>query len=457
MTLKIHNTLTKKLEDFTPLVPGKVGLYVCGPTVYNRAHIGNARPVVVFDVLYRLLSKDHTVTYVKNITDIDDKIIKAAQDSGESIQDITERYTKFYQDDMAALNALPPTIEPRATDHVAEMISMIETLVEKGHGYAAEGHVLFDTTSDENYGCLSNHPLEEMIAGARVEVAPYKKNPQDFVLWKPSDEEMPGWESPWGRGRPGWHIECSAMGQKHLGDTFDIHGGGIDLSFPHHENEIAQSTCALGKGKFAQYWMHNGMLMVNGSKMSKSLGNFYTVQDLLDQANGETIRFAMLSSHYRQPLDWQDTTLPQAKAALDGLYTALETFDGTDDGVDVDLKVQSALEDDLNTPLAITRLHELAKEINKCEDDAQKIELQKTLKSSAAVLGFLDKSAQDWFQGEAPLTGGPSALEIEDLIEKRIAARANKDFAESDRIRDYLLEHKITLEDSAHGTIWKRR
>ncbi len=457
MTLKIHNTLTKQLEDFTPITPGKVGLYVCGPTVYNRAHIGNARPVVVFDILYRLLSRDHEVTYVKNITDIDDKIIKASQESGESIKEITQRYTTFYQEDMAELNALPPTIEPRATDHVAEMINMIATLIEKGHAYAAEGHVLFDTTSDETYGCLSNHPLEDMIAGARVEVAPYKKNPQDFILWKPSTDDMPGWESPWGVGRPGWHIECSAMGQKHLGDTFDIHGGGLDLSFPHHENEIAQSTCALGKGKFAQYWMHNGMLMVNGAKMSKSLGNFYTVQDLLSQANGETIRFAMLSSHYRQPLDWQDTTLPQAKAALDGLYTALEGFDEVIDENKVDEKLLSALQDDLNTPLAISRLHEMAKEINKCEEADEKQELQEALKASADVLGFLPKSAQEWFQSETPSQGGPSSQEIEALIEQRITARANKDFAESDRIRDYLLEHKITLEDSAQGTIWKRR
>ncbi len=457
MTLKIHNTLTKKLEDFTPLVPGKVGMYVCGPTVYNRAHIGNARPVVVFDTLYRLLSRDHQVTYVKNITDIDDKIIKASQETGDSIQDITQRYTKFYQEDMAQLNALPPTLEPRATDHVDEMISMIKTLLSKGHAYVAEGHVLFETTSDETYGCLSNHPLEDMIAGARVEVAPYKKNPQDFVLWKPSKEGVPGWDSPWGRGRPGWHIECSAMGLKHLGKTFDIHGGGIDLSFPHHENEIAQSTCALGKGTFAHYWMHNGMLMVKGSKMSKSLGNFYTVQDLLAKANGETIRFAMLSSHYRQPLDWQDNTLPQAKAALDGLYTALEGFEGKGEDAQVDARVLEALEDDLNTPRAISRLHELAKEINKCDVLPEKKTLQKTLKASASLLGILQKDSQEWFQADAPSQGGPSALEIEELIDQRKRARANKDFAESDRIRDYLLDHKITLEDSATGTLWKRR
>lgn len=459
MTLKIYNTLTKKSETFTPLEPGKVGMYVCGPTVYDRAHIGNARPVVVFDTLYRLLSRDHEVTYVKNITDIDDKIIAASQKNGEDIADITKRYTALYQEDMLALNTLPPTLEPRATDHVAEMISMIEVLIEKGHAYAKDAHVLFDTTSDGNYGCLSNHPLEDMIAGARVEVAPYKKNPQDFVLWKPSSDDIPGWDSPWGRGRPGWHIECSAMGLKHLGERFDIHGGGIDLSFPHHENEIAQSTCALGKGSFAQYWMHNGMLMVNGSKMSKSLGNFYTVEDLLAKANGETIRFAMLSTHYRQPLDWQDSTLPQAKSSLDTLYTALQYYTGGQDFVDIDTKVLEALQDDLNTPLAIARLHGMAKEINKCDDLVRKQILQGHLKASAGILGLLPQRTQDWFQADAPSQEGPSASEIEGLIEKRRDARANKDFAESDRIRDYLLSHKVTLEDSADGalTIWKRR
>lgn len=461
MTLKIYNTLTKKVESFKSLVPKKVGMYVCGPTVYDRAHIGNARPVVVFDTLYRVLSLDYQVTYVKNITDIDDKIIKAARENKEDISDLTARTTQFYQEDMAALGAIPPTIEPKATDHVAEMISLIEALIVKNHAYAKDNHVLFDTVSDPTYGCLSNHPLEEMIAGARVEVAPYKKNPQDFVLWKPSNDQEPGWESPWGRGRPGWHIECSAMGLKHLGECFDIHGGGIDLSFPHHENEIAQSTCALGKGTFAQYWMHNGMLMVNGSKMSKSLGNFFTVQDLLSVANGETIRFAMLSSHYRQPLDWQEkTTLSQAKAALDTLYTALQGFDEKpyeSSPKQSDLKVLEALQDDLNTPLAIAKLHGLAKEINKCKDLKQKQSLQRTLKASAYLMGLLEKRAQEWFQGEGSSNEALSVREIEELIEQRKQARASKDFAESDRIRDYLLDHKITLEDSLAGTVWKRR
>jgi cysteinyl-tRNA synthetase len=461
MTLKIYNTLSKKVETFRPVNSGKVGLYVCGPTVYDRAHIGNARPVVVFDTLYRVLSLDYQVTYVKNITDIDDKIIKAAHDNDKDILELTKRTTQLYRQDMAALGVIPPTIEPKATDHVMEMISMIETLIGKGHAYARDSHVLFDTISDPAYGSLSNHPLEEMIAGARIEVAPYKKNPQDFVLWKPSRDHEPGWQSPWGRGRPGWHIECSAMSLKHLGKTFDIHGGGIDLSFPHHENEIAQSTCALGKGTFARYWMHNGMLMVNGSKMSKSLGNFFTVKDLLSVARGETIRFAMLSTHYRQPLDWQEeTTLSQSKAALDALYTALQDFDEDayeESSKQSDPKILEALQDDLNTPLAISYLHELAKKINKSVNAQQKKELQNTLKASAYLLGLLSVDSMDWFQGDDPFNYGPKACEIEQLIEQRKKARANKDFIESDRIRDYLLSHKITLEDSSEGTIWKRR
>ncbi len=462
-TLHIYNTLTRTLEEFTPRKPGRVGLYVCGPTVYDRAHIGNARPVVVFDTLYRILSLENKVTYVKNITDIDDKIIKAAQEQKVQISEITEKFTKLYQKDMAALNALPPSKEPRATDNVPEMISMIKSLIEKKHAYVADGHVLFDTTSDENYGCLSHQPLDDMIAGARVEVAPYKKNPQDFVLWKPSNDGDPGWESPWNLngklGRPGWHIECSAMGLAHLGATFDIHGGGLDLSFPHHENEIAQSTCALGRGTFARYWMHNGMLMVNGAKMSKSLGNFYTVADLFEQANGETIRFAILSCQYRQPLDWQKTTLPQAKAALDGLYTALEGFGLDEDSpLAIDDIVLTALYDDLNTPKAIARLHELAKEANKAKTETEKRDLQKVLRDSGSLLGILQQEAINWFQGPLTTTSnGLSSDEIQDFINKRTQARLHKDFAESDRIRDYLLEHHISLEDSATGTLWKRR
>lgn len=454
MTLKIYNTLTKQRETFRPLIPGKVSLYVCGPTVYDRAHIGNARPVVVFDVLYRLLSRDHAVTYVKNITDIDDKIIKAAKDQNVDIDVITKKFTTLYQQDMAALKTLPPSHEPRATEHVVDMVALIETLIEKGHAYADQNHVLFDTTSDETYGCLSNHPLEDMIAGARVEVAPYKKNPQDFVLWKPSRDDDPGWDSPWGRGRPGWHIECSAMSFSHFGQSFDIHGGGLDLSFPHHENEIAQSTCAHGKGTFAQYWMHNGMLMVNGSKMSKSLGNFYTVADLLEMGNGETVKFAMLSSHYRQPLDWHDDTMSQSKSALDGLYTALKDFDASQN-FEADSVFLECLEYDLNTPKAIARLHELAKLANKSAGD-EKQKWQGVLKSSAAIMGVLQDDPLDWFQGGHISQDGLTPDEIELLIQKRKDARAVKDFATSDHIRDELLSKGILLEDGPSGTTWKR-
>jgi cysteinyl-tRNA synthetase len=460
MPLKLYNTASRQVEELRPLEAGHVRMYLCGPTVYDRAHIGNARSVVIFDVLSRLLERAYKVTYVRNITDIDDKIIKAAQESGEAIDVITKRTTDYYHDDMDALGALRPTHSPRATDHVPEMITMIETLLQKGHAYAAEGHVLFDVTSDPHYGCLSKHPKDEIIAGARVEVATYKKNPEDFVLWKPSSGDMPGWDSPWGWGRPGWHIECSAMSLKYLGETFDIHGGGQDLIFPHHENEIAQSTCALGKGTFAQHWLHNGMVMVNGAKMSKSLGNFYTVHDLLAQANGETIRFALLSSHYRQPLDWTDATLPRAKAALDSLYTALQTYEqahqGDGESIEIDGQVLAALEEDLNTPKAITRLHELAHQINKEQDDSRKQKLQGLLKKSAQVLGIGQKPAMAWFQ-EARGAENLSSQHIKQLIQQRLEARASKNFIEADRIRDALAAQGIVLEDHSAGTTWKRQ
>jgi cysteinyl-tRNA synthetase (EC 6.1.1.16) len=460
MALKLYNTASRQVEELRPLDAGHVRMYLCGPTVYDRAHIGNARSVVIFDVLSRLLERAYKVTYVRNITDIDDKIIKAAQESGETIDVITKRTTDYYHDDMDALGALRPTHSPRATDHVPEMIAMIETLLQKGHAYAAEGHVLFDVTSDPRYGCLSRHPKDEIIAGARVEVATYKKNPEDFVLWKPSSGDMPGWDSPWGWGRPGWHIECSAMSLKYLGETFDIHGGGQDLIFPHHENEIAQSTCALGKGTFAQHWLHNGMVMVNGAKMSKSLGNFYTVHDLLAQANGETIRFALLSSHYRQPLDWTDATLPRAKAALDSLYTALQNYEqahqGDGESIELDGQVLAALEEDLNTPKAITRLHELAHQINKEQDDSRKQKLQGLLKKSAQVLGIGQKPAIAWFQ-EGRGAGDLNPQHIEQLIQQRLEARASKNFIEADRIRDALAAQGIVLEDHSAGTTWKRQ
>lgn len=448
--LKLYNTLTRKEEDFEPLKPGQIGLYLCGPTVYDLAHIGNARSAVVFDMLFRLLRLSYQVTYVRNITDIDDKIMTAAQQSGKSIGEITTETTRYYFEDMTALGALLPTVSPKATEHLSEMIDMIKQLIEKEHAYVAQGHVLFDTLSDPTYGCLSRHPLEDIIIGARVEVAPYKKNPQDFVLWKPSDANQPGWESPWGRGRPGWHIECSAMSLKHLGETFDIHGGGQDLVFPHHENEIAQSTCALGKGKFARFWLHNGMLMVRGAKMSKSLGNYFTVRDLLAQANGETIRFALLSTHYRQPLDWQDDTLPQAKASLDRLYTALKDDQPLTGQDQIDPKVIAALEDDLNTPKAIGYLHELAHLIHKATDPQQKQQYRQALYQSGQLLGFFQIPIEMWFQG------GIDAAEVNELITQRQQARQQKNFAEADRIRDQLLAKGVVLEDTAQGTTWRK-
>ncbi|MBN9413506.1 MAG: cysteine--tRNA ligase [Candidatus Paracaedimonas acanthamoebae] len=452
--LKLYNTLTRQLEPFTSLHPHKVGLYVCGPTVYDRAHLGNARPYTIFDVLVRLLRTTHDVTYVRNITDIDDKIINTSLQTGESIETITRKTTLFFHEDMTALGNLSPTIEPKATEHVNEMIEMIEQLLQKELAYAQDGHVLFHVPNFPNYGALSGCKCEEIIAGARIEVAPYKKDPTDFVLWKPSTPEQPGWESPWGRGRPGWHIECSAMSFKHLGTHFDIHGGGQDLIFPHHENEIAQSTAVHGNGTFARYWMHNGILLVNGEKMSKSLGNFITIQDLLNQARGEIIRFALLSTHYRQPLDWTNDTLMQAKASLNRLYTALEGFEG-ENLLEADQDVLRALQDDLNTPLAIARLHELAREANKMEKGQAKEEIQARLKASASFLGFLQCSSVAWFKSDCPQ--GLNSEAIDELIMQRHTARRAKDFQKADQIRLILEENGILLLDSAEGTSWRRK
>lgn len=450
MTLKLYNTLSRSIEELKPLYPGEVRMYLCGPTVYDRPHLGNARNVVMFDVLLRLLQPHYKVTYVRNITDIDDKIIQASQASGRPIDQITQETTQFYLDDIDALGILRPTHMPKATEYIPEMIAMIQTLIDKGHAYEAQGHVLFETSSDPSYGCLSGHSQDEIQAGARVEIAPYKKSPSDFVLWKPSTSDQPGWESPWGRGRPGWHIECSAMSLKLLGESFDIHGGGQDLIFPHHENEIAQSTCALGKGTFAKVWIHNGMLMVNGAKMSKSLGNFYTVRDLLDQAKGEVIRFCLLSTHYRQPLDWSDQTIPQAKATLDRFYTALKGYQGQ--GTIPDAHFVADLEEDLNIPKALSRLHEIVGEIHKTQNPEEKAALQGVLVASGHLIGIFQETADKWFQGDVSL----DVSAIEDLIVQRKDARARKDFAESDRIRDLLLAQGILLEDSSQGTTWRK-
>ncbi|MGI4852094.1 MAG: cysteine--tRNA ligase [Janthinobacterium lividum] len=457
MSLHLHNTLTRKLEIFQPLDADHIRMYVCGPTVYDRAHLGNFRPIVVFDVLFRLLKHFYPkVTYVRNITDIDDKIMDAAQKKGRTIDQITQETTCLFHDDIAALNVLAPTVEPRATDHVIEMIDLIKVLLEKELAYEAQGHVLYHVPALKCYGQLSNICVEDMRAGARIDVAPYKKDPADFVLWKPSDVHQPGWESPWGRGRPGWHIECSAMSLKHLGVSFDIHGGGQDLIFPHHENEMAQSIGAHGFDTFARYWLHNGVLTVNGEKMSKSLGNFVTMVDLAPKAKGETLRFALLSAHYRQSLDFTDDTLIQAAASLNRLYGALEGFLPNDQSADIDPKVIEALADDLNTPLAIAALHALAREIYKLPHGQARRSLQQILYKSGGLLGLLQKDPKLWFQETTANFQGLSSDMIEDWIVKRMQARAQKDFAESDRIRDFLKDQGITLLDSSTGTTWRR-
>ena len=442
MSLVVYNTLSREKEPFVPLDPAHVRLYVCGPTVYDYVHIGNARPVVVFDTLYRLLKRHYpSVTYVRNITDIDDRIIVRAADKGESIEALTNRTADAYQSDMRRLGALAPDVEPRATQYVGEMIDMIRRLIENGHAYAADGHVLFSVPSMEDYGRLSRRSRDELIAGARVEVAPYKKDPADFVLWKPSTDVQPGWASPWSRGRPGWHIECSAMSAKHLGETFDIHAGGLDLIFPHHENEIAQSRSAFGHGIMAKYWMHNGFLNISGEKMSKSLGNFFTVHELLDQYPGEAIRLLLLSAQYRQPLDFTHEGLTQAKGTLDRWYGTLRGKEASA-GAPVPKAVEDALSDDLNTPLAITAIHQLA-------DPAE-------LRAGANALGLLQQDAESWFRWTPAGASGPTDAEIDAAIAARQAARKAKDFKESDRIRDDLKAKGVILEDGPKGTSWKR-
>jgi cysteinyl-tRNA synthetase len=454
--LKLYNTLTRQKEEFAPLDPAHVRMYVCGPTVYDFAHIGNARPVVVFDVLYRLLKRLYPrVTYVRNITDVDDKIMAAAKDSGEPIDAITGKYTRHYHDDMAALGALPPDVEPRATGHIAEMIALIGRLIARGHAYAADGHVLFSVPSMPDYGRLSRMSRDELVAGARVEVAPYKNDAADFVLWKPSAADQPGWESPWGRGRPGWHLECSAMSEKHLGVPFDIHGGGLDLIFPHHENEIAQSRCAHGLPTFARYWLHNGYLTVNGEKMSKSLGNFRTVHELLGRVPGEVIRLTLLSAHYRQPLDFSDAALDQARAALDRWYGALRgSAGGGAPGTPPD-SIAAALEDDLNTPKAIAEMHDLSGMLNRATAADERARLRGALVSAGAALGVLGQTPEAWFKGAVAATEVDEA-EIERLIAARNAARKRRDFAEADRIRKELAEKGVVLEDGPKGTTWRR-
>jgi len=453
----LHNTLTRRKEPFQPIDPANVRVYVCGPTVYDFAHIGNARPVVVFDTLFRLLRHvygERHVTYVRNITDVEDKIIAAARENGEPIEALTRRTAALYRDDMAALNALVPTYEPRATEHIGAMVAMIRTLIEREVAYVAEGHVLFHVPAMPDYGQLSGRSLDEMIAGARVEVAPYKKHPADFVLWKPAKPGEPGWDSPWGKGRPGWHIECSAMGEVLLGRTFDIHGGGIDLVFPHHENEIAQSRCAHDGAPLARYWMHNGFVQVNGEKMSKSLGNYFTVHELLEEGHrGEAIRLALLSAHYRQPLDITRDGLVEAKAALDRFYAALDRVGVVEGGGgEPPLDLMAALEDDLNTPLALSHLHELLARLNKASGAPGRQAAASALKRGGAMLGLLQQNPATWLKG-AP---DDEASEIEAAIAARAAARKARDFAEADRIRKDLAARGILLDDGPQGTSWRR-
>ncbi len=456
MTLKLYNTLTRQKEVFTPIDKDNVRMYVCGPTVYDYAHIGNARPIIVFDVLYRLLrhiyGKKH-IKYVRNITDVDDKINARAEREGMKIAEVTERTTRQFHQDIAALGVLPPNVEPRATGHIDEMIDMIKTLIDKGHAYEADGHVLFHVPSMPDYGKLSNRSLDEMIAGARVEVASYKKDPTDFILWKPSTGNAPGWDSPWGTGRPGWHIECSAMSEKHLGKTFDIHGGGIDLAFPHHENEIAQSRCAHGTDVMAKVWMHNGFLQVEGEKMSKSLGNFITINELLNTKRfggrkwpGEVLRLAMLKTRYRQPIDWTVKRLSEAQKQLDTWYRHLRTdVDG-----EVDSQFLAALEDDLNTIEAIKRLDVISREVN-ASSGGVSIEAQRKLRSSARLLGLLQSDHVEWFTGISKNLRN----KVNILIEARNTARAEKNWTESDIIRGKLDAMGIVLKDGADGTTWE--
>ena len=457
MSMFLYDTLRGKKVEFEPLRAGEVTMYLCGPTVYNYAHIGNARPAVVFDLLARLLRRRYKLTYARNITDVDDKINQASIETGKPIDEITEQFITAYNGDMGALGVLPPDIEPRATQHIDAMIEMIARLIEKGFAYEAEGHVLFDVKSSAGYGKLSKRDIREMIAGARVEVAPYKKAPQDFVLWKPSTPDLPGWDSPWGRGRPGWHIECSAMAAAHLGRTIDIHAGGQDLVFPHHENELAQSTCVHDGEPFARFWVHNGFLSIDSTKMSKSLGNVLLVHDLITTIRGEVIRLALLSAHYRQPLDWSDESLDDAHRKLDRLYGAIRGI-GTDNAVRAAAEPPAtfieALEDDLNTPNALAELFERARMLNKTEDQAERQKLAAELLAAGDLVGLMQGDPEDWFSGSDE--GAIDAAEIESLLAQREQARASGDYAAADKIRDDLAGRGITIEDGSSGTRWRR-
>jgi cysteinyl-tRNA synthetase len=462
MALVLHNTLTRAREPFEPPIqadPKRVTMYVCGPTVYNYAHIGNARPPVVFDVLQRLLRRTYNLTYARNVTDVDDKINDAAKAEGVEIGVLTARYLAAFHEDLRALGVEPPDVEPRVTGHLPQIIGMIERLIATGNAYSAEGHVLFAVPSFEGYGRLSGRDRDDMIAGARVEVAPYKRDPGDFVLWKPSDKDTVGWPSPWGRGRPGWHIECSAMAETHLGETIDIHGGGVDLLFPHHENELAQSTCVHQGKPFARYWLHNGLVQADGEKMSKSLGNVRLVRDLLEEHGGETVRLALLTAHYRQPLDWTDQLVGEARQKLDRMYGALR-----DAGLSGTLtrapasppppKMLAALEDDLNTPKAVAELFDVVKATNRATEAAEKRALAESLRAGAWLLGVLTQEPQAWF-GTGTAAGNDDA-EVDSLVKQRDAFKRQRNYKEADRIRDLLAAQGIVIEDTPQGARWRR-
>ena len=474
MTLRLYNSLTRQTEPFVPQNPERVTMYVCGPTVYNYVHIGNARPPVVFGVLAALLRRRWPqVVYARNITDVDDKINTAARELGVPINVITDKYTRAFREHMDALGVAAPDVEPHATTHIPQIIAMIERLIETGHAYAADGHVLFAVASFADYGALSRRDRDEMLAGARIDVAPYKRDPGDFVLWKPSSDDLPGWDSPWGRGRPGWHIECSAMAAAHLGETIDIHAGGIDLQFPHHENEIAQSTCAHGGKVFARYWLHNGMLMFDGAKMSKSIGNVSRVNDLLERHPAEALRYALLSAHYRQPLDWSDGLIEQSVRTLDRLYSTLSIADSLivyglalglrEAAPQIPESIERALDDDLNTPKALAELAEIASKMRQLvnvlskhaphpplEEIKELNLLRAQLLGAGFALGLLQQDPGAW------LKRGTDHDRIQALVDERTAAKKSRDFARADAIREQLAAEGIALEDTPQGVRWKR-
>jgi cysteinyl-tRNA synthetase len=458
LTIRLYNTLAREKQDFVPINADRVTMYVCGPTVYNFAHIGNARPAVIFDLLYRLLAIHYEqVIYARNITDVDDKINAKAAEQNISISEVSSRYTDAYHSDMAAIGVGLPTIEPRATDHIEPMINMIQRLLDAGNAYEAEGHVLFDLESFDKYGALSRREIGEMVAGSRVEVASFKKNPGDFVLWKPSQDPQPGWDSPWGWGRPGWHLECSAMSEAHLGETIDIHGGGQDLVFPHHENELAQSECAHGGKAFARYWLHNGFVTVEKRKMSKSLGNTLTVHELLKTRPGEVLRYLLLCAHYRQPLDWSDKELDRAHRTVDRIYGVLrnagEKYGPFQPHKRPGKLLLDALADDLNTPVALAEFNRVARELAKAASRDKAQELAGELLADAQLIGLLQSSPDAWFGADKR---DPDSDAIEALIEQRNLARSERDFVTADAIRDRLTTMGIVLEDAGGSSRWRR-